>query len=125
MRAVCESLGLSIPSARVHESRPGAKPAPAPTAYRVPEPLRKVEEPPGPLSRSRASTGFSQKFPMGSEIGAERVVAVDRLLQASAIDVGIDLGGRDVGVTEHLLHRAKVRPPLQQVGRKGVAKLVR
>src|SRR5208283_256715 len=45
--------------------------------------------------------------------------------QPLAIDVRVDLGGADVGVAEHRLHRPQVGAPLEQVGREAVAKLVR
>ena len=39
--------------------------------------------------------------------------------------MGIDLGGRDVGVTEQGLHDAQVRAVVQQMAGKGVAQHVR
>ena len=48
------------------------------------------------------------------------VLPVD-LPQAFLQYVGIDLGGGDVGVTQHHLHCPKVSSPLQQVGCKGMA----
>lgn len=42
------------------------------------------------------------------------------LSKASAADVRINLGGRDIGMPEHHLQRAEVRPMLQEMGRKGV-----
>ena len=46
-------------------------------------------------------------------------LAVD-VLQLLADDLGVDLGGGDVGVSQHFLNGAQVGPVLQQVGRKGV-----
>src|SRR4051812_43664499 len=43
------------------------------------------------------------------------------LLQAPAREVGVELRGRHVGVTEHLLHRAEVAASGQQMGGEGVA----
>ena len=40
-------------------------------------------------------------------------------------DVGVDLGGGDVGVAEQGLHRAQIGAALQQVGGEGVAQDVR
>src|SRR5512136_1327946 len=47
------------------------------------------------------------------------------LLQSILRDVGIDLGGGDVGVAQHHLDGADVRTTLQEVGGKGVAQGVR
>ncbi|MCH6587987.1 MAG: cytochrome P450 [Proteobacteria bacterium] len=51
----------------------------------------------------------------------ERVVVPDQGLEALAEDVGIDLGGRDVGVAEHLLDRAQIGAVVEQVAGEGVA----
>ena len=40
--------------------------------------------------------------------------------QALLDHMGVDLGGRDVGVPQKLLDRAQIRAPLQQVAREGV-----
>ncbi len=45
--------------------------------------------------------------------------------QAVIGDVGVDLGGGDVGVAEQRLHDPQVRAALQQVGRERVAQHVR
>src|SRR5690349_3455951 len=45
-----------------------------------------------------------------------------QLLQAH---VRVDLGGREAGVPQHLLHRADVRAAIQEVGGKGMAERVR
>lgn len=37
-------------------------------------------------------------------------------------DVGVDLGGGDIGVAEHHLHTADVGAIGEEIGRKGVAK---
>lgn len=42
------------------------------------------------------------------------------LLEPLPVDVGINLGGRDVCMTEHHLDRAQVCPPFEEVGGKGV-----
>ena len=42
-----------------------------------------------------------------------------------AVDVGVDLGGGEVGVAEHLLDRAEVGAALEQVGGEAVAERVR
>ena len=49
---------------------------------------------------------------MGGEVG---------LAPALVGDVGVDLGGREVGVAEHLLDAAQVGAALEQVGGEGVA----
>ena len=56
----------------------------------------------------------------GPRVGVE----VD-LLQLLAREVGVELGGREVGVAEHLLDRAQVAAAGQQVRREGVAQGVR
>ena len=48
---------------------------------------------------------------------------VDRS-EVFAVHVGVDLGGGEVGVAEHLLHRAQVGAALEQVGREAVAQRV-
>ena len=40
--------------------------------------------------------------------------------QPLLVDVGVDLGGRDVGVAEHRLDRAEVGAVLEQVGGEAV-----
>src|SRR2546427_10117838 len=40
--------------------------------------------------------------------------------QIVAIDVGIELRGREVGVAEHLLHRPEIRPALEEMRRERV-----
>src|ERR671911_1535008 len=47
------------------------------------------------------------------------------LLQLLAREVGVELGGREVGVAEHLLDRAEVATARQQMGGEGVAEGVR
>ena len=47
---------------------------------------------------------------------------VDQFDQAGAVDVRIDLGGRDIGVAEQGLQSPEVGPARQQVRREGVAK---
>src|SRR4249919_2997371 len=51
-------------------------------------------------------------------------VEVD-LLELFAREVGVHLGGRDVGVAEHLLHGAQVTAAGEQVGGEAVAQRVR
>ena len=43
------------------------------------------------------------------------------LAQMAFRQMRINLGGRDVAVTEHLLHRAQIRAAFQQMGREAVA----
>ena len=47
-------------------------------------------------------------------------LAVD-ILELLLDQVRVDLGGGDIGVAQHLLNGAQVRPILQQMGGKGVA----
>ena len=54
-----------------------------------------------------------------------RMELVVHLAQPLARDVGVDLGGRDVGVAQHGLQRPQVRAPLEQMGGEGVAEHVR
>src|SRR5450830_2065668 len=42
-----------------------------------------------------------------------------------AVDVRVDLRGRDVYVAEHLLHRPQIRAPFQQVRRERMAQSMR
>ena len=53
----------------------------------------------------------------GSGAGVGHRVA---LLEPLGRDVGVDLGGAEAGVPEQLLHRPKIRSPVEQVGRGGV-----
>ncbi len=48
-----------------------------------------------------------------------------QVLQALAGDVRIDLGGRQIAVTQEHLHHAQVRAVIEQVGCKGMAQGVR
>ena len=45
--------------------------------------------------------------------------------QAFSGHMGVDLGGADVGMAEHRLHRTQIRTMAQQMGRKGMAQCVR
>jgi hypothetical protein len=51
-------------------------------------------------------------------------LAVNRA-QVLAIDVSVNLRGRDIDVTEHLLDRPQVRAAFEQMRRKGVTQRVR
>ena len=48
-----------------------------------------------------------------------------KCLEAPAIDVGVELGRRDIGVAQHFLNAPQVGAVLQQVRRKGVPQRVR
>jgi hypothetical protein len=50
------------------------------------------------------------------------VLGRDYLTEAAFRDMGVDLGGGDVGVAEKLLHRAQVSAAFEEVGGEGVAK---
>lgn len=41
------------------------------------------------------------------------------------VEVGVDLGGANIGVPEQFLHRAQIRAGFEQVGGEGVAQHVR
>ena len=56
--------------------------------------------------------------PSGSGAG---MMAVIERAQTLGVDVGIDLGGRDVGVSEHHLHGSEIGAVLEQVGGEAVA----
>jgi hypothetical protein len=49
------------------------------------------------------------------------MIVFDGLSQLAATHVGVDLGGREVRVSEHHLDRSQICAALQQVRRKGVA----
>ena len=49
-----------------------------------------------------------------------RVKAIVELAQALLMNVGIDLSGRNVGVAEHHLNRAKICAVLQKMGREAM-----
>ena len=53
---------------------------------------------------------------MGTRVG--RVVDLG---QMGEIQMGIDLGGADIGVAEQLLHRAQIRTGFKHMGGKGMA----
>ena len=61
---------------------------------------------------------------MGSRSG-QRVFGGDQIAKALVEHMGIDLGGGDVGVAQHLLHGAQVGAMVQQMGGEGVAQHVR
>src|SRR5947209_7216533 len=55
----------------------------------------------------------------------ERMAAVDQFDQAAAVDMGVDLGGGDVGMAEQELERAEVGAAFEQMGGEGVTQHVR
>src|SRR5262250_2094987 len=57
-------------------------------------------------------------------LGARMCCVVD-FREVLVVEVCIDLGGGDAGVSEHLLHRAQVSARLQHVRRERVAQHVR
>ena len=50
---------------------------------------------------------------------------VDKFHQPAAVNVGVNLRGRDIDMAEHSLKRAQVRTPCQQMRCKSVAKDMR
>ena len=85
----------------------------------------------GPPARAPAGGGSSR--PRGARARPPDVTATRRarvrlevdVLQPLAREVRVQLGGRHVGVAEHLLHRAQVAAAGEQVGRERVAQRVR
>ena len=57
--------------------------------------------------------------------GREWMARIDQRDQARAVDVGVDLRRRDVGMAEQRLQDAQVGAPFEQVRREGVAQDVR
>ena len=51
--------------------------------------------------------------------------AIHYFFENISIHMGVDLGGGNIGMTEHLLHNPKVRASLKQVRSKGVSELMR
>ena len=58
-------------------------------------------------------------------VARQGVVLLDHLGEAVGGDVGVDLGGGDVGVAEQGLHDAQVGAAFEQVGGEGVTQDVR
>ena len=56
---------------------------------------------------------------------SQGVVLLDKPPQPLLDDMGIDLGGRDVGVAEELLHRTQIRAVLQEMAGEGMTEHVR
>jgi len=65
-----------------------------------------------------------QQLPGTRGLGPWVCTEVD-VLQPLGRQVRVDLGGREVGVTEHLLQRAQIAPAREQVGGEAVAKRMR
>src|SRR5258708_35080540 len=55
----------------------------------------------------------------------QRVGSFDHLRQAVLGDMGVDLRRCDIGMAEHGLHAAQVRTALDEMRRKGMAKVMR
>ena len=72
-----------------------------------------------------AHPGNCIRRPLGIAAPGARMVLVVHPPQALFGDVGVDLGGGDRGVTQHLLQAPQVGPALEQVGRKRVPQHVR
>lgn len=53
------------------------------------------------------------------------MVFVNDVFQADIGDVGVDLSGVDVGVSEHELYGAQINAVIDEVGGEGVAQAVR
>ena len=68
---------------------------------------------PGPMVTGAPSANVQ----FGSGAGVRHRVA---FFEPLGRDVGVDLGGAEAGVPEQLLHRPKIRSPVEQVGRGGV-----
>ena len=52
-------------------------------------------------------------------------MAIHYFFENISIHMGVDLGGGNISMTEHLLHNPKVRASLKQVRSKGVPELMR
>ena len=48
-------------------------------------------------------------------------MVVDQGLEPGRQDVGVNLGGRDVGVPQHLLDAPQIRAVIEEMGGEGVA----
>lgn len=55
---------------------------------------------------------------------ASWVEIFDGVAEFGAVDMGVDLGGGDVGVSEEVLDDAEIRTPRQEMGGEGVAEHV-
>jgi hypothetical protein len=49
------------------------------------------------------------------------MMLVDGIPQARSHDMGVNLGGRNIGMAEHGLYASQVRATFQQVGREAVS----
>src|SRR6478735_1329739 len=56
---------------------------------------------------------------------SQGVVLLDKAPQSLLDDMGVDLRGRDICMTQKLLHGAQIRPPLQQMTGKSMAQHMR
>jgi hypothetical protein len=56
---------------------------------------------------------------------SQGVMLLDKAPQSLLDDMGVDLGGRDVGVAEELLHRAQIRAVLQEMAGEGMTEHMR
>ena len=127
---------LAAPRQRPRSSRPrppaparraapaGASARRAPRAHSIRRPSSS-----GSSWRQTVSTSGSSGIPatdaaMLTQVARGMGLEVD-ILQLLAGEVGVHLGGRDVGVAEHLLHGAQVAAAGEQVGGEAVAQGVR
>src|SRR4051812_48928885 len=55
----------------------------------------------------------------------QRMMHLDRPPEAASLDVSVNLGGRNVGVAEHLLNDPEVGAASEQMAGEGVAQRVR
>src|SRR5437016_4763958 len=78
---------------------------------------------PGTLPHLARDLPCAFSYSSKGNLGAR--VLRDHRLEAFAVDVGIDLRGRDVGVAEHRLDGAQIRTALEQVGGETVPQRVR
>src|SRR5581483_3661585 len=74
--------------------------------------------------KARVRAGF-RLAPGDSRLVSPGVCLFVGLADVLAADLGVDLGGGDVGVTQQLLHLVDVHAPAQHVGREAVAQGVR
>ena len=75
-----------------------------------------------------AAEAFKKKYGINVDFvradSAAVALRVTTEAQAGRVEMGVDLCGRDRGVTQQLLDGPEIRPALQQMGREGVTERV-
>ena len=75
--------------------------------------------------RSHLRRSVGRCWRRGQSAVGERMARIDQLDQPGAVDMGVDLRRRDIGMAEQRLQHAQVRPARQQMGGEGMAQDVR